>query len=207
MKKLIFLVLGIVCLSAVAMGVSDCTCSGGEKKAAQSGQLLEIFDVDGSCAKARLTIDGEEIFVTDVFIGQKGLGKQREGDRKTPVGTLHIKGAFGVKPNPGTSINYIDVTPSIFACGDNNAYYNQVIDTAALHHKCNGEDMYHIVPEYNYGMMTDYNAACVPGLGSAIFIHYKGSKAYTAGCIAFDEERMIEILRRCDSTLVVKVGK
>ena len=50
----------------------------------------------GSSAKARLTINGEQIFVTNVFIGEYGIGKQREGDRKTPQGTLHAKRAFGI---------------------------------------------------------------------------------------------------------------
>lgn len=171
------------------------------------GQLLEIYNVCGSKGKARLTVDGKEIFVTNVFVGKRGLGKKRQGDMKTPVGTLHIKGAFGVLPNPGTKMPYIDVTPSIFACGDRK-YYNQVIDTAAVHHpNCNGEDMYHIVPQYNYGLITDYNKECVYGLGGAIFIHCKGSNPFTAGCIAFDEERMVDILRYCDTALVVKVHK
>ena len=41
--------------------------------------------------------------------------------------------------------------------------------------------------------------------GSAIFIHVKGSKPYTGGCISFDEDRMVEILKNCDMSLVIKV--
>jgi len=40
---------------------------------------------------------------------------------------------------------------------------------------------------------------------SAIFIHVKGSKPYTGGCISFDEERMVEILRNCDMSLVITI--
>lgn len=172
-----------------------------------TGQLLEIYDMEGSTAKARLTINGEEVFTTDVFIGRDGLGKQREGDMKTPLGELHVKGAFGISDNPGTAIAYTHVTPSIFACADS-IYYNQVIDTAVVHHpNCNGEDMFHIAPEYNYGLMTSYNEECVPGLGCAIFVHCKGKKLYTAGCIAFDEDKMLEILRRCDDSLIIRVSE
>ena len=52
-----------------------------------SGQLLEVYDVHGSAGKARLTVDGEVIFVTDVYVGKNGLGKTGEGDGKTPVGS------------------------------------------------------------------------------------------------------------------------
>ena len=41
--------------------------------------------------------------------------------------------------------------------------------------------------------------------GSAIFIHVKGTKTYTGGCIAFDEDRMVEILQNCDMSLVIKI--
>ncbi|MBR5102690.1 MAG: L,D-transpeptidase family protein [Muribaculaceae bacterium] len=197
-----------VCASfAVTMvGIGSCARCNGKTKPAK-GQFLEIYDVVGSAGKARLTIDDNEVWVTDVFVGQNGLGKKREGDRKTPLGEIHIKGAFGILPNPGTTIDYTLVTPSIFACGDRE-YYNQVIDTAVVHHpNCHGEDMYHMGPDYNYGLMTDYNKECVYGLGGSIFIHCKGNKPYTAGCIAFDEDRMIDILKLCDSTLLVTVRK
>ena len=128
-----------------------------EDKTASKGQLLEVFDVQGSVGKARLTIDGKELFTTKAYVGKNGLGKTREGDNKTPVGTFHVLKAFGVKPNPGTTIPYINVTPSVFACDENCKYYNKIIDTAVEHHKCKGEDMYHLVPQYNYGLATDFN--------------------------------------------------
>lgn len=177
----------------------------GRQKAEAKQQLLEVYDVHGSAAKARLTIDGKEIFTTNAFVGQNGLGKEREGDRKTPLGELHIKGAFGLLPNPGTTMPYIDVTPSTFSCSDHWEYYNHVIDTAQLHHQCDGEDMFHIAPEYNYGLITSYNEECIHGLGNSIFVHAKGDSPYTGGCIALDEERMVDLLTLCDTTLIVRI--
>lgn len=171
------------------------------------GQLLEVYDVQGSVGKARLTVDGKVLFTTKAYVGKNGLGKTGEGDNKTPVGTLHVLNAFGVKPNPGTTIPYIKVTPSVFACDENCQYYNKIIDTDVVHHKCKGEDMYHIVPQYNYGLATDFNEACVYPKGSNIFIHVKGSRPYTAGCIAIDEEHMVEILTHCDQSLVISIRK
>ena len=49
-------------------------------------------------------------------------------------------------------------------------------------------------PEYNYGLALDYNKECVPGLGSNIFFHCKGTKPSTAGCVAVDEKVMRLVL-------------
>ena len=170
-----------------------------------SEQRLEVYDVHGTEATAWLTVNGKELFTTSVFIGKNGIGKTGEGDAKTPIGTLRVLSAFGVKPNPGTTMPYIYVTSSTYACDDSCEYYNQIIDTAAVHHQCGGEDMCHIVPQYNYGIATDFNKACVYPNGSNIFIHVKGTKPYTGGCIAFDEDRMKDILLNCDTSLVIIV--
>jgi len=172
---------------------------------AEKGQLLEVYDVQGSSAKARLTVDGKVLFVTDVFVGKNGIDKTGEGDAKTPTGTLRPLSAFGIKPNPGTKMPYKDITPSTFACDEDCEYYNTIIDTAVVHHPCKGEEMYSYQPQYNYGIETDFNKECVYPKGSAIFVHVKGTKGYTGGCIAFDEDKMIEILRNCDLSLVITV--
>ena len=80
-----------------------------------------------------------------------------------------------------------------------------VQSSAAVHHPCKGEDMYSYQPHYNYGIATDFNKECAYPNGSAIFVHVKGGKPYTGGCIAFDEDKMIEILRNCDLSLVITV--
>ena len=180
-------------------------CQSCKDRNAEKGQLLEVYDVQGSAAKARLTVDGKVLFVTDVIIGKNGIGKTGEGDAKTPTGTLRPLSAFGIKPNPGTKMPYIDITPSTFACDEDCEYYNRIIDTAVVHHPCHGEEMYSYQPHYNYGIATDFNKECVYPNGSAIFIHVKGPKPYTGGCIAFDEDKMVEILLNCDMSLIITV--
>ena len=64
------------------------------------------------------------------------------GDGKTPIGTLRPLSAFGVKPNPGTTMPYIDVKPTTYACDEDCEYYNKIIDTAETQHDCKGEEMY-----------------------------------------------------------------
>ena len=168
-------------------------------------QLLEVYDVHDSEGKARLTVDGKVLFTTDVYVGRNGLGKTGEGDGKTPLGILRPLTAFGIMPNPGTAMPYLDVTPATFACDEDCQYYNRIVDTAATGHDCKGEAMDSLRPYYTYGIASDFNKACIYPEGSAIFIHVKGPKPYTGGCIAFDEDRMVEILRRCDLSLVISI--
>ena len=137
------------------------------------------------------------------LIGKNGLGKTREGDAKTPEGDFGVLTAFGILPDPGTALPWLPVTESTFACDEEGPWYNRIIDTAATHHPCKGEDMFHTAPEYNYGMALDYTAACRYPDGSAIFFHCKGAKAWTSGCIAVDEDLLRHILTTCHPGLRV----
>ena len=131
---------------------------------------------------------------TPAFIGKNGLGKTREGDAMTPEGDFGVLTAFGILPDPGTALPWLQVTESVFACDEEGPWYNRIVDTAAVHHPCQGEDMFHTAPQYHYGLALDYNVACVWPEGSAIFFHCKGPKPYTGGCVAVDELRMKQIL-------------
>ena len=169
------------------------------------GQLLEVYDIHGSKGKARLSVDGKIIFTTEVYLGKNDVGKTGEGDGKTPAGTLRPLSAFGIKPDPGTSMPYISVNQNTCACDEDCEYYNKIIDLAELGRHYGGEHMYSCRPQYNYGIVTDFNKECIYPRGSAIFIHVKGPDPYTGGCIAFDEDSMVQILRLCDLSLVISV--
>ena len=163
----------------------------------------------GAASEARITlyekskVNGKNVWTETLrcegFIGQKGLGKTREGDRKTPIGEFGIVTAFGIKENPGTSLPYIDVTENIYACCDAECY-NQIVDIREHPHE-NPEDEHMIdySPEYNYGFMLDYNPERQVGKGNSIFFHCRGANPYTAGCIALAEEDMIQLLRAVDA--------
>ena len=129
----------------------------------------------------------------DALVGVNGMGKTREGDGKTPVGDFGITTAFGIKPNPGTSLPYIEVTDDLWCCGDEVAY-NRMISIKEHPHKCSGEHIIEYQPHYNYAFFLDYNKEGAPGLGSAIFFHCFGTKPYTGGCVAVSEDDMKKIL-------------
>ena len=110
-----------------------------------------------------------------------------------------MRGAFGIRSNPGTDLPYTEIKETTFACDEEGEYYNQIIDTKETGHECKGEEMYELSPEYNYGIETDFNSKNEWPKGSAIFIHCKGTKKFTGGCVALDEELMKKVLETADS--------
>lgn len=132
------------------------------------------------------------------YVGKNGIGKVKEGDKKTPRGDFGILQAFGLKPDPGTSLPYFQVEDWHWCCADSVAY-NRIIDIRDCPHECEGEHLIKYDPAYNYSFFMDYNKDCVIGAGSAIFFHCKGRKnPWTSGCVAVDEDDMAEILRTLD---------
>ena len=150
--------------------------------------------------KGRLEFDSKN----DGYVGKNGIGKQKEGDKRTPVGEFNMPLAFGILENPGTELEYIDVTPTTFGC-DNPEYYNQIIDTARTGHQCTGEEMFKIRPAYNYGIAIGYNPENIFGLGCLIFFHCKGTHPYTSGCVSVDEDFIKHVLQTCGTKPVISI--
>lgn len=138
------------------------------------------------------------VFDGEAYIGKNGMNKTKEGDTKTPCGDYEILQAFGILPNPGTALDYIDITPDTYACDEDCEYYNQIVDAKACGHDCSGEEMFTLCPEYNYGLTTSYNMENIYPDGSAIFIHCKGQKPFTGGCVALDEQDMKTVLEKAE---------
>ena len=131
------------------------------------------------------------------FIGKNGLGKEKEGDYKTPEGIFGLPTAFGIKENPGSHIPYTKLHEHLYWCGDD-AYYNRMIDITQKPHACQGEHLIECTPQYNYAMFIDYNQEGIPGKGSAIFLHCTGENPYTAGCVAISEKNMKTVLTHAE---------
>lgn len=219
MSKLLHILLPLLCLALLSCGAKhtsvDCPECNDSVLALYEGdatvhQLLIVQHTGGSTAAASfyVKVDGcWQLHRTgDAFIGRNGVGKQMEGDGKTPLGEFAIGTAFGILPDPGTAIPYVLATPSLYGCEGPDAYYNQLIDTAAVHAEgVWGEHIIDYAPDYHYALTTSYNAACTPGLGSNIYIHCKGKKPHTAGCVALDEDFMKHILLRSDTGLIISI--
>lgn len=164
-------------------------------------QLVFVKYTGGSKARVEMynKTDGNwsNILECQGYVGKKGIGKKKEGDKKTPEGVFNLTDAFGIKGNPGTSLPYIDINKSLYWCADKQ-YYNQLVDIQEKPHKCKGEHLIDYVPQYNYGITLDYNKACTYKKGSAIFLHCKGKYSYTAGCIAVSQKNMVKIMKNIE---------
>ncbi len=128
------------------------------------------------------------------YVGKDGIGAAREWQPTTPEGTYNLTRGFGILPNPGAKMSYLQVNANHYWCSDP-AYYNRLIDITKKPHACQGEHLIDYAPSYNYGMFLDYNKECVYPNGSAIFLHCSGNYTYTGGCIAVSQLDMIKILQ------------
>ncbi|WP_413853589.1 L,D-transpeptidase family protein [Candidatus Ruminimicrobium bovinum] len=165
-------------------------------------QIIYVNFVENSNALFKMYVRDKKqnngwklVLETDAFIGKNGFGKQTEGDLKTPIGEFNVTKAFGIKKNPGTKLKYLKINNNLYACDENCEYYNQIIDSKKTKHQCKGEHLIDYYPQYNYGLCIDFNSENIYPNGSNIFIHVKGNKDYTAGCIAIDEKSMITVLK------------
>lgn len=134
-----------------------------------------------------------QIVATSAFIGQNGLGKVREGDHKTPVGTFVIDAAFGIAPDPGCQMPYKQIDENYYWSGDWNYKYNKMVDARENPYfdTTYSEHLIEYNPYYIYCLNMGYNKECIPGKGSALFIHCSNpAKPWTGGCVALPEAQM-----------------
>ena len=163
-------------------------------------QAIVVAGVRGSTAWISMhekNPDGSwrEIMTTPGFIGKEGLGKVKEGDNKTPVGTFKFDFAFGIAPDPGCAFPYVQINEHHYWSGDNNYKYNQFVDdreTPDSFDKAVSEHLIDFKPNYNYALNIDYNSGGTPGKGSAIFMQCFGDgNPWTGGGIALPADKML----------------
>lgn len=140
--------------------------------------------------------DWEQIVSCKAYVGENGLYKVKQGDRKTPVGIYNITMAFGRKKSPGTAgISYTRLNKYHYWSSEKPTY-NQFVDVRTLHRTwMRGEHLISYDPHYNYALAMDYNKKGTYLKGSAIFLHCYGTDAYTAGCIAVPQKDMKTIVQ------------
>ena len=151
-----------------------------------------------------------QVVTTPGFIGREGLGKTKEGDAKTPVGTYRFNRAFGIAENPGTRLPYVRADENTYWSGDQRPgmKYNELVDARDFP-GLNKEESEHITDyflQYQYCLNISYNESGTPGLGSAIFLHCLGAnKPYTGGCVAIPMDKMQLVMQRVDPECAVVI--
>jgi L,D-peptidoglycan transpeptidase YkuD (ErfK/YbiS/YcfS/YnhG family) len=147
----------------------------------------------------------KKIMSCTAYLGARGIGKKKEGDKKTPTGLYSLGQAFGIYKNPGTKMPYVKVNRYHYWCADSGSqYYNQLIRTDKTGHRCRGEHLIDYKTVYNYGIFIEYNKAGKAGKGSAIFLHCSRKRA-TGGCVAIPEKQLKKLLKQLDPTACPKI--
>lgn len=173
--------------------------------AEEAQQLVVVAGVDRTTAWVSMherNAQGkwEQIMTTSGFIGKNGLGKEREGDKKTPVGVFRFDAALGIAPDPGCAIPYTQVDENYYWSGDGRPgmKYNQLVDIRQLPglDKDASEHLVDYDPYYIYVLNMGYNAECKPGKGSALFLHcLDPGRPFTGGCVAIPEDKMLFVMQ------------
>ena len=135
----------------------------------------------------------------DVSIGRNGLGKEREGDGKTPVGIFPLEDVYGYHDLP-TSMPFFRSTPETICVDDSHSrYYNRIVETSMVKQDYEsfekmrrGDGLYEMV------VTVGYNKERVPMRGSCIFLHIANGTAPTAGCIAMKRDQMRSLVEWLD---------
>lgn len=150
-----------------------------------------------------------EIFSVEGRIGKNGIGKTKEGDKKTPIGVYKFTHALGILADPGISaFPYIQLDETHHWVDDSNSkYYNQLVSTRDVEVDWeSSEHLYKSTFSYKYILALDYNEECVPGKGSAIFLHCpsNGFKK-TTGCIAIPVEKMELLMQLLEEDCIIVI--
>lgn len=180
--------------------MDDNSFAAGYEGAKQYSQLV-IIRSHGVTAEVSMheLQDGiwHEILTTDGFVGNMGVGQASEFTSVTPAGTYPLYFAFGIKPNPGTSVPYLQVDENDYWVGDSSSnLYNQYKRIDSYDTDWSKEDSERIIDypgSYDYCLFIGYNVEGVPGKGSCYFLHCSIGIP-TAGCVAVPESDMVFIL-------------
>lgn len=130
---------------------------------------------------------------------------KHEGDGKAPAGIFPLDTVFGFAPRDSMqslSLPYVQLLPTT-DCVDDTAsvHYNTVVDRATVPRiDWNSAEHMREVAQYRIGVIVGYNASPpAKGRGSCIFLHiWAGPDSHTAGCTAFDEVKLGEVMRWLD---------
>lgn len=173
----------------------------GKLQAAKSSQQLILVSASGTRATISMlnkNDDGKwhELLTSSGYVGEGGVGTTTEWSRTTPRGQYGFSMAFGIAPDPGTGLTYTQVDDTCYWVDDvASPYYNQFVSTSNTAKNWNSAEHLVDYPQaYKYALALDYNSDCVPGAGSAIFLHCETGRP-TLGCISVPEDIMIKILQ------------
>ncbi|MBP3210629.1 MAG: L,D-transpeptidase family protein [Oscillospiraceae bacterium] len=175
-----------------ALGVDKTTATVSMHERDENGEWKQILSTPGYVGKYGLCLDEDHV----------------EGCGQTPMGTYRFNKAFGIAPDPGCAIPYVQVDNDIYWSGDPDYHYNEMVNIND-NPELAMDDSEHIVDyeyQYQYCLNISFNEEGTTGRGSAIFLHCFGpEKPYTGGCVAIPENIMKQVMQRVEPDCVVIV--
>ena len=161
--------------------------------------ILETEGQDGVLSAYRRDCGEEPVLTAVCRIGANGAGKEREGDKKTPLGLYELNTPFGIRAaEEGFPENYRRVTEYDYWSGSRGERNNNRlmdIRVSTDFDKKGGEHLIDYPGYYDYALNISWNAEGSYGKGSAIFLHCCPYGETTGGCVALPEDAVKEVLR------------
>lgn len=129
-----------------------------------------------------------EIYQAEGFVGKEGVGPADEYHSYSPQGLFKLNFAFGIS-NPGTQLEFRQITDNSYWISnvddpDYNTWQEREYSSSVDEHLIDS-----LSGAYQYGIVIDYNSACIPENGSAFFFHCNIWEP-TEGCVTVPREDM-----------------
>lgn len=167
-----------------------------------ANQVISVVGVGGSNAKMDVyqrSASGWQPVAAGIptHVGSAGMAAQAKGGYPaTPMGVFTLPYAFGTAPNPGGGLKYVQVGPDHWWDGDDTSpTFNtmQVCKRAQCPFNLNDSENLEI-PQYKHAVVMGVNPTRTPGGGAAFFFHTTDGGP-TAGCVAIDDAKLVQIIQ------------
>jgi L,D-peptidoglycan transpeptidase YkuD (ErfK/YbiS/YcfS/YnhG family) len=140
-------------------------------------------------------------------IGSAGLAAQaKSGYPATPMGVFTLPFAFGTAPSPGGGLKYVQVGSNHWWNGDDgSATFNtmQVCHQAQCPFDTGASENLEI-PQYKHAVVMGVNPNRQPGKGAAFFFHTTDGGP-TAGCVAIDDAKLVQVIQWLQPGAVIAI--
>lgn len=131
---------------------------------------------------------------TSGFVGSKGVGKPSAYISRTPAGAYTLGFAFGINGNPGTKLDYRQITNNSYWIGDvNDPLYNTWQEKESGHPS--DEHLIDYRQQYEFAITLDFDNGYAGG--SAFFLHVSNGIP-TGGCVSVPRSEMLYLMRNIE---------
>ncbi|GFG71822.1 L,D-transpeptidase family protein [Mycolicibacter senuensis] len=167
-----------------------------------AAQVISVVGVGGSDAKMDVyqrSATGWQPVAAGIpaHVGSAGMAQQaKSGHPATPMGVFTLPYAFGTAPNPGGGLQYVQIGPDHWWDGDDNSPTFNTMQVCkkeqCAFNTAESENLQ--IPQYKHAVVMGVNTARTPGDGAAFFFHTTDGGP-TAGCVAIDDAKLVQIIQ------------